>query len=305
MEEYDLAIIGSGPAGLTAAIYGARANLKTVIFEKGIVGGQIAWTDNIENYSGFNSIGGMDLSKKMLEQAEKQGAELKKIEVKKIQDKVKEKVLETDEGEIKVKAIIVAVGSNPRKLGVKGEKEFENKGVHYCALCDGAMYKNKDVAVIGGGDAAIKEAIFLSKIAKKVYVIHRRDELRAEKRHQEIAFKKKNIEFVWDSVVTEFIGEKFLQKLKVHNKKTNTDSELDVNGSFTYIGHIPATAWIDVDKNEVGYIKTNDKRETSVKGIFAAGDCVEGGLAQIATSVGDGAVAADSAEKYIEGINNE
>ena len=300
MEEYDVVIIGAGPAGLTSAIYDARAGLKTLILEKQIVGGQIAWTDNIENYPGFDGINGLDLAKKMQEQATKHGAIYKDGEVIEIKDEGNQKVIVTKEGEIKTKAIIVAVGSNPRKLNVPGEKEYEGKGIHYCALCDGAMYRDKVVAVIGGGDAAIKESLYLANLAKKVIVIHRRDELRAEKDHQEDAFAKNNIEFVWDSVVTEFIGTKFLEKLKIKNVKTNVESEIELNGSFTYVGHLPATSWINVEKTDRGYIKVTNNMETSVKGIFAAGDCTEGDIAQIATAVGDGAIAGTSASKYIE-----
>ena len=298
---YDAIVIGGGPAGITSAIYTARAGLKTLLAEKGLVGGQIALTENVENYPGFESINGQELANKMLAQAKKQGVEHKLLNVKSIKDG-KDKIVETDEGNLSCKTIILAVGSNPRKLGILGEKEFEGKGVHYCALCDGPMYKRKIIAVIGGGDAAVKEALLLSNLGSKVYVIHRRDELRAEKEHQENAFAKKNIEFIWDSVITEFIGTKFLEKLKIKNIKTNKETELEVNASFTYVGHIPATDWINVDKTERGYIKVTHEMETSVKGIFAAGDCTEGDIAQIATAVGDGAIAGTSATNYIESL---
>ena len=305
MVDYDVVVIGSGPAGLTSAIYAVRGGLSTIIIEKGLTGGQIALTENIENYPGFESISGRDLAKKMLSQAKNQGAVFELGEVKSIIQKGNEKVVDLGEKKIIAKSVVLAVGSNPRKLGVPGEKEYDGKGVHYCALCDGFAYRDKVVAVLGGGDAAIKEALYLSNTTKKVYVIHRRDELRAEKGHQEQAFAKKNIEFVWDSVVTEFVGTKFLEKLKIHNVKTNKDSELNVDGSFTYIGHLPATKWIDVDKTEKGYIKVDKKMSTSMQGVFACGDCTQGDIAQIATSVGEGAIAGTSVIEYVQNLKDD
>jgi thioredoxin reductase (NADPH) len=305
MVEFDVVVIGSGPAGLTSAIYTIRGGLSTLIVEKGLTGGQIALTENIENYPGFESISGRELATKMLSQAKNQGAVFELSEVKNIIQKGNEKIVDLGEKKIIAKTVVLAVGSNPRKLNVPGEKEFDGKGVHYCALCDGFAYRNKVVAVLGGGDAAIKEALYLANTTKKVYVIHRRDELRAEKGHQEQAFAKKNIEFVWNSVVTEFVGTKFLEKLKIHNVKTNKDSEIMVDGSFTYIGHLPATKWIDVKKTESGNILVDKNMSTSVKGIFACGDCTQGGIAQIATSVGEGAIAGTSAIEYIQNLKNE
>lgn len=296
---YDVLIVGGGPAGLTAGIYAARAGLKTLLVEKGLVGGQIAFTDNIENYPGFESINGMELAKKMFEQAKKQGMEYQQGTVEKINDGLEKEVI-VDGKSIKTKTVIFSVGSNPRKLGVPGEADYEGKGIHYCALCDGVMYKDKVVAIIGGGDAAIKESLYLSNLAKKVYVVHRRDELRAEKSNQKRAFAKKNIEFIWDSIVTKFVGEQFLTKLILNNVKTNKETELEVDGSFTYVGYLPATSWINVEKDKRGYIKTDHKMSTSVKGIFACGDCTDKDIAQIATSVGEGAIAGTSVAEYIE-----
>jgi len=300
MEEYDVVIIGAGPAGMTAGIYSARAGKKTIIIEKGVVGGQVAWASNIENYPGFEKITGMELAKKMLDQAKKQGAEIKQASVSKIENKGNEKIVFTDEGEIKCKAVILAVGRTAGKLNIPGGKEFEGKGIHYCALCDAPLYKGKKMAVIGGGDSAIKEAIHLTELAEKVYVIHRRDELRAEEANQERLQKKKNVELVLDSEVKEFIGDKFLKKIKILNHKTQKISELEVSAVFIYIGHIPSTEEFDVEKNEKGFIKVNKQLETNVPGIFAAGDCNEGDIAQISTAVGDGAIAGTSATKYIE-----
>jgi thioredoxin reductase (NADPH) len=305
MSDYDVVVIGSGPAGLTSAIYAVRAGLSTLILEKGLTGGQIALTENIENYPGFESISGAELAKKMLNQAKSQGAVFQLDEVKSITEEDNVKTIDLGEKQITASTVVIAVGSTPRKLGVPGEVEYDGKGVHYCALCDGFAYRNKIVAVLGGGDAAVKEAIYLSNTAKKVYVIHRRDELRAEKGHQEQAIAKENIEFVWDSVVTEFIGTKFLEKLRLKNVKTNKDSELIVDGSFTYIGHLPATKWLDVDKTDRGYIKVDKKMSTSMSGVFAAGDCTEGDIAQIATSVGDGAIAGTSAIEYIQNLKSK
>ncbi|MFA5763611.1 MAG: thioredoxin-disulfide reductase [archaeon] len=304
MENYDVVVIGSGPAGLTSAIYAVRGGLSTLIVEKGLTGGQIALTENIENYPGFESISGAELAKKMLDQAKNQGAVFELEEVKSISEDNGKKIIDLGEKKVSAKAVVIAVGSNPRKLGVPGEKEFDGKGVHYCALCDGFAYRNKVVAVLGGGDAAIKEALYLANTTKKVYVIHRRDELRAEKGHQEQAFAKENIEFIWDSVVTEFVGTKFLEKLKIHNVKTNKDSEIAVDGSFTYVGHLPATNWVDVDKTERGYIKVDKKMSTSMQGVFACGDCTDGDIAQIATSVGDGAIAGTSVIEYVQNLKN-
>jgi thioredoxin reductase (NADPH) len=303
MQKYDVVIVGCGPAGMTSAIYTVSAGLKTLLTEKAIPGGQIVWTESVENYPGFENISGKDLADKMLAQAKKQGAEYKQIEVNKIIDNGKEKIVETNEGNISCKVVIISVGSSSKKLNVPGEKEYENKGVHYCALCDGPMYKEKIVAVIGGGDAAIKEGILLSNLAKKVYIIHRRDELRAEKRWQEKAFAKKNIEFIWDTEVKAFEGDKFLRKIKLINNKTNKESELIVDGCFTYVGQKPNTDLFDVEKNEKGYIKVDHEMSTSAKGIFAAGDCTEGDIAQLATSVGDGAIAGTSVSKYIESLD--
>lgn len=301
LKEYDVVVVGAGPAGMSAALYATRFGLNTIIYEKGLVGGQIATTDAIENYPGFKEVGGMELVNKMKEQVEHQGAKIEYKEVinfKEHENKIK---VTLNDGEVISKTLIFTGGSFPRKLGIPGEKEFENKGIHYCALCDGPFYKGKEVAVIGGGDSALKESIPLSRMTKKVYIIHRRDEFRSKDAWARKIKEIPNIEVILNTEVKEFKGEKFLEKLVLYNNKTKENSELAVSGSFTYIGHIPGTKNFDFEKNENGYIIVDKNKETSIKNVFAAGDCVVGSLAQIATSVGEGVTAATKAFARIEG----
>lgn len=301
---YDVVIIGGGPAGLTAGIYTRRAMLNTVLIEKMGIGGQIIVTDLVENFPGFLEISGADLAMKFEEHARKFGLETKSMaEVSGIEDKGQTKTVKTTEGDLEAKAVIIATGTTPRKLGAKGELGFIGKGVSYCATCDGFFFRDKVVVVVGGGDSAITEAIFLTKMAKKVYVVHRRDKLRAEKINQEHAFANPKISFVWDSVVEEIAGKNVVEKVIVRNVKTNATLELKTDGVFIYVGLIPNTAFANVKKDEWGFIIANDKMETSVRGIFAAGDCRVTPLRQIATAVGDGAIAAVSAERYIEELS--
>ncbi len=301
---YDVVIIGGGPAGLTAGIYTKRAMLKALLLEKTGVGGQIIVTDLVENFPGFQEISGADLAKKFEEHAQKFGLETKSmVEVSGIEDKGKTKLVKTSEGDIEAKAVIIATGTTPRKLGARGELDFIGRGVSYCATCDGFFFREKVVVVVGGGDSAITEAIFLTKMAKKVYVVHRRDKLRAEKINQEHAFANPKISFVWDSVVEEIAGKNVVEKVIIRNVKTNATSEIKTDGVFIYVGLIPNTAFANVKKDEWGFIIPNDKMETSVRGIFVAGDCRVTPLRQIATAVGDGAIAAVSAERYIEEIS--
>ncbi len=301
---YDVVIIGGGPAGLTAGIYARRAMLNTVLIEKMGIGGQIIVTDLVENFPGFLEISGADLAMKFEEHARKFGLETKSMaEVSGIEDKGKTKTVKTTEGDIETKAVIIATGTTPRKLGAKGELGFIGKGVSYCATCDGFFFRDKVVVVVGGGDSAITEAIYLTKMAKKVYVVHRRDKLRAEKINQEHAFANPKISFVWDSVVEEIAGKNIVEKVIVRNVKTNAISEIKTDGVFIYVGLIPNTAFANVKKDDWGFIIANDKMETSARGIFAAGDCRVTPLRQIATAVGDGAIAAVSAERYIEELS--
>lgn len=298
---FDVVIIGGGPAGLTAGIYVKRAMLDALLIERMGVGGQIIVTDLVENFPGFLEISGADLAGKFEQHALKFGLEMKgMVEVDAIEDRGQIKVLKTGDGDIETKAVIIATGTTPKKLGVKGELDFTGRGVSYCATCDGFFFRDKVVVVIGGGDSAITEAIYLAKIVKKVIVVHRRDALRAEKINQEHAFSNPKISFVWDSVLDEIMGKNIVEKVILRNVKTNAITELQTDGVFIYVGLIPNTAFADVKKDEWGFIIANDKMETSVKGIFAAGDCRVTPLRQIATAVGDGAIAAVSCERYLE-----
>lgn len=300
---YDVVIIGGGPAGLTAGIYVKRAMLNALILEKIGIGGQIIVTDLVENYPGFLEISGADLARKFEEHAQKFGLETRSmVEVNGIEDGGKTKIVKTTAEDIEAKAVIIASGTTPKKLGAKGELDFTGRGVSYCATCDGFFFRDKVVVVVGGGDSAITEAIFLTKMAKNVIVVHRRDKLRAEKINQEHAFANPKISFVWDSVVEEIAGRNVVEKAVIRNVKTNVVSEIKTDGVFIYVGLIPNTSFANVEKDERGFIIANDKMETSVRGIFAAGDCRVTPLRQIATAVGDGAIAAVSAEKYIEGL---
>lgn len=302
IEIYDTAIIGAGPAGMTAAIYIGRANLSTIMIDKGAPGGQMLSTEEIENYPGFESVLGFDLGTKMFEQAKKFGAEYTFGDVKEIEDKGDHKVVKLSNKEFKAKTVIIATGARPRLLQVKGEKELIGRGVSYCAVCDGNFFRNREVVVVGGGDSAIEEALYLTKIATKVTVIHRRDELRAQKVIQERAFKNEKIEFVWNSVVEEIVGEDSVSEVRVKNVLTGEISDINAEGIFIYVGVEPFSSIVENFgvTNESGYILTDEHMETKVKGLFAAGDVREKPLRQVVTASGDGSIAAMSAQHYIE-----
>jgi thioredoxin reductase (NADPH) len=299
---YDIIIIGGGAAGLTAAIYAVRAGMNVIILEKMGVGGQIMLTDDVENYPGFLFISGPELMERFEKHVEKFGVEIKYEEVKAIKTKGKIHVVVTDSAEYETISVIVSSGSQPRKLRVPGEDTFIGRGVSYCAVCDGIFYKDKEVAVIGGGDAAIKESIYLTQIVKKITVIHRRDQLRAEKILQDQAFSNPKIDFIWNHVVESVNGKDSFEGITIQNVQNPEEKKtLSVGGVFVYIGHIPNTKFIDVEKTSNGMIKTNPcSLKTSVNGIFAAGDCRDTCLRQIATCVGDGALSAYNAGEYVE-----
>jgi len=301
MKEIDVAIVGGGPAGVGAALYSARYGLKVVVFEKGLIGGQINSTNEIENYPGYSEIKGMELAQKFKEQIESQGAKIENEEVLSFCEENNKIKIKTTAGDFISKTLIFAAGSNPKKLNISGEAEFENKGVHYCALCDGAMYKGKDVAVIGGGDSALKEAITLSKIVNKVYIIHRRDKFRSVDKWAKKIKEIKNIKTVMDVTIKEFKGSKFLEKIILIDNKTKKERELNVSASFTYVGYTPQTKNFNFKKDEAGFIIVDKNLETSIRNVFAAGDCVKGNLAQIITSTSSGVLAATKAFARING----
>ena len=296
---YDIIIIGGGPAGLAAGIYAKRALMITLLIEKVGIGGQIIKTHMLENYPGFPEISGMELMQKMEEHVNKFELEIKFTEVLQIKDGGSVKTVVTSDGEIETKTVIIATGTHPKSLGIPGEQEFMGKGVSTCATCDGFFFKGKDVALVGGGDSAIVEALFLTKMVDKVYVIHRRDKLRAEKINQKKAFNNPKIEFVWNSNLIAIEGKDTVEKAVVQNKLTEEITELSVGGVFMYVGIKPNTDFVDADKDETGFIITKPDLSTSIPGVFCAGDCRTTLIRQVVTAVGDGALAAVSAEKYI------
>ncbi len=300
---YDAIIIGGGPAGLTAGLYTSRARLRTLLIELGVFGGQICTTEIIENYPGFpNGISGSELGQLMEEQAKKFGLETVQEEAIEVKIAGDRKVIKTHESEYFADAVIISTGTEYRKLGVPGEEEFIGKGVSFCATCDGAFFTDSSIVVVGGGDSALTEALFLTKFAKEVTIIHRRDALRATKIYQERAFANPKIKFLWNSVVQEIRGDKMVRSILVRNVKNNEVKELPVEGVFLFVGIAPRTQFLKglVEMDEGGYILTNENGETNVKGIFAAGDCRKKLLRQISTAVGDGATAAFAVEKFLE-----
>jgi thioredoxin reductase (NADPH) len=301
-QEYEVVIIGGGPAGLTAGLYTSRARLNSLLIEKGLVGGQIVNAEKIDNYPGFpEGISGLKLGELMHQQATKYGLKTIIAEVTGIEPQPKQIVVKTTEGNFTAKAVIIASGSERRKLGIPGEEEFTGKGVSYCATCDAAFFKGLPVAVVGGGNAAITEALHLTKFASKVTVIHRRDQLRASRILQDKAFSQPKIEFLWDTVAEEIEGEGLVTGIKLRQAKTGKKSTLEIAGVFISVGLKPNTDYLKgvLPLDDGGYVITNDKMETEIPGIFAAGDIRRNSARQAITAAGDGATAAFYAEKFI------
>lgn len=300
---YDVIIIGAGPAGMTAAVYASRANLDTLMIERGVPGGQMADTEDIENYPGFESILGQELSNKMFEHAKKFGAEYAYGVVQGVTDHGDYKEVDAGGTVYKTKTVIITTGAQYRKVGVPGEEELTGRGVSYCAVCDGAFFRDAEIVVIGGGDSAVEEGMYLTRFAKKVTIVHRRDTLRAQKIIQDRAFANDKIDFIWDTVVEKINEENGkVGSLTLKNVKTGEMSEFGADGVFIYVGTVPLSEPFKslgiVD--EEGYIPTTENMETNVPGIYAAGDIRVKDLRQVVTATGDGSIAAETAIKYIE-----
>ena len=299
---YDTMIIGAGPAGMTAALYAARSNLKVALLERGIYGGQMNNTAEIENYPGYARISGPELAEKMFEPLENLGVEHLFGHVEKIEDHGDYKKIITEDEAFETKTVILASGANHRHLGVPGEEEYNSRGVSYCAVCDGAFFRDEDLLVVGGGDSAVEEAIFLTRFAKSVTIVHRRDQLRAQQLLQERAFANEKISFIWDSVVKEIKGDdRRVTSVAFENVKTGQSSESDFGGVFVYVGLDPVSDFVkDLGIcDEAGWIVTDQHMKTAIAGIYAIGDVRQKDLRQITTAVGDGAVAGQEVYKYI------
>ena len=299
---YDTIIIGAGPAGMTAALYAARSNLKVALLERGIPGGQMNNTADIENYPGYANISGPELAEKMFEPLENLGVEHLFGLVEKIEDRGDFKEIVTEDERFEAKTVIIASGANHRHLGFPGEEDYNSRGVSYCAVCDGAFFRDEDLLVVGGGDSAVEEAIFLTRFAKSVTIVHRRDELRAQKVLQDRAFANEKIRFVWDSVVESIHGdERKVTGVTFKNVKTGEISQAEFGGIFIYVGLDPVSEFAaDLGiADEAGWILTDHQMKTSVAGIYAVGDVRQKDLRQITTAVGDGAIASQEAYKYL------
>lgn len=299
---FDIIIIGGGPAGLTAGIYAGRATLKTVILEKGLPGGQIAQTDEVENYPGFpEGITGAELSEKMVQQVKKFGVDILMEEVQSVEKTKDGFSVQGYDKTYNGKIIILATGANPKVLGVPGEEKFYGRGVSTCATCDGFFYRGKGVVIVGGGDAAVEEGLFLTKFASKVTLVHRRDSLRANKTAQERAFAHPKMNFIWDTSVEEVLGDETVTGVKLKNLKTGEESEMTTDGVFVFIGHVPNTGFLNgiVELRPDGYVQVREEIYTNVDGFLAAGDVSDYFYRQLTTSVGAGTRAAMVAEKML------
>ncbi|MGK9429034.1 thioredoxin-disulfide reductase [Bacillus atrophaeus] len=307
MKIYDVIIVGAGPAGMTAAVYTSRANLNTLLIERGIPGGQMANTQDVENYPGFDHILGPDLSNKMFVHAKKFGAVYEYGDIKEIIDEGRLKKVVTTKKEFYAKSVIIATGADHKKLGVPGENELGGLGVSYCAVCDGAFFKGRELVVVGGGDSAVEEAVYLTRFASKVTIIHRRDQLRAQKILQERAFSNEKIGFIWNKEVTSInAGNGTVNTVTLKDTKTGEQSQFPANGVFIYVGTLPLNgAFKNLDiTNEEGYVVTDEAMATKIPGIYAAGDIHDKTLRQIVTATGDGSIAAQSVQHYIENLEN-
>ncbi len=308
-KKYDVVIVGGGPGGLCAGLYTARAQRRAVALEKYLPGGQIAITGDVEDYLGFEHIAGAELAMKFTDHAKKFGLEIEMEEVVEVYCDGDDRVAKCASGNVfRGKAIILSTGGSPVKAGVPGEEEYSGKGVSYCAICDGAFFKNQVIVVIGGGDAAVEEGTFLTKFASKVIIIHRRDKLRAAKIIQQRAFDNPKVEFVWDSVVTSINGDgSKVSGLSVKNVKTGENSTIDCGAVFPFLGFRPNTDMVReaIRRDQGGYFLTDQNMETSIKGVFACGDCRAQLVRQITNAVGDGTTAAVAAEKHIEALEDK
>lgn len=302
VKEIDLIIIGAGPAGLTAAIYAARAGLKALVLENDVIGGQVRLSYTIENYPGFDTIKGNELADKMEQQAVALGAEIDEFDfIERVSLSDTEKIIETGDYIYKPKAVIIATGANPKKLPIPNEKKYLGKGIHYCGVCDGASYKNEVIAVVGGGNAALEESMFLAKLASKVIIIRRYDYFKGEAKVLEAVEKTPNIEIMYNWDLVDVAGEGFVDCAIVKNTKTGEEKEIPLKAVFGYIGTEPKTDLFkeDLKLTEAGYILANESMETNVKGVYVAGDVREKEFRQITTAVADGTIAALKAEQYI------
>lgn len=308
MRQYDVVVIGAGPGGMTAALYAARANLNVAMLDRGIYGGQMNNTDDIENYPGFTTIKGPELGEKMYQGTVKAGVNFVYGDVQNVTaDDQQMKHIQTDSDELVASAVIIATGSNNRKLGVPGEEKFSGKGVSYCAVCDGSFFKGKNVTVVGGGDSAISEGLYLANVTDGVNVIHRRDQLRAQKVLQNRAFDNDKIDFTWNTSVTKILGdENHVTGVKIHNNQAGDDTTLDTDGVFVYVGNVPNSQIFNNLNitDQAGWIITNDQMETTIPGIYAIGDVRQKQLRQITTAVGDGGIAGQNAFEYVEAIKH-
>ncbi|WP_107841644.1 thioredoxin-disulfide reductase [Metasolibacillus meyeri] len=305
---YDVVIIGAGPAGMTAAVYASRANLATLMIERGIPGGQMANTEEVENYPGFDHILGPELSTKMFEHAKKFGAEYAYGDVTEIINGEQYKTIVSGKKEYKTRAIIISTGAEYKKMGVPGEQELGGRGVSYCAVCDGAFFKQKNLIVVGGGDSAVEEGVYLTRFADKVTIVHRRDKLRAQKILQDRAFANEKVDFIWNSTVKEVNEDNGkVGSVTLTSTVDGTETEVKTDGVFVYVGMLPLTAPFAKLNilNEAGYVVTNEKMETAVPGIFAAGDVRDKMLRQIVTATGDGSIAAQSAQHFVEELKEK